>query len=127
VRYNHWILKSLFLRFILIGVLNTLVGYAIFALCLKLGFNYSVSLLIATCLGVLFNFKSIGLLVFSHPGQGVLLKFILVYVLIYAVNISIIKLLNPFIASLYLCGLIAMGVAAVVSFFLNKRYVFNVR
>lgn len=51
--------------FLLVGVMNAAFGYGCFAAFLYLGLHYSLALLLATILGVLFNFKSIGALVFG--------------------------------------------------------------
>ena len=54
-----------FLHFLLIGALNTAVGYGLFVLFLWLGLHYALAAAFATVLGVLFNFKSTGGLVFK--------------------------------------------------------------
>ena len=47
-----------FMRFILIGIPNTAFGYSLYALLIFLGLRYDLAILIATILGVLFNFKT---------------------------------------------------------------------
>ncbi|MFM6404510.1 MAG: GtrA family protein, partial [Microcystis sp.] len=68
--------KSKFVRFLLVGVINTLFGYSVFALMICLGLDYRYSLLIATICGVLFNFKTIGGIVFKDQNNRLLARFI---------------------------------------------------
>ncbi|WP_084442217.1 GtrA family protein [Termitidicoccus mucosus] len=53
------------IKFLLVGVLNTLVGYGLFCFFVFTGLHYSFAVLIATILGVLFNFQSTRKLVFN--------------------------------------------------------------
>ena len=48
-------LKIKLVRFLLVGVMNAVFGYGCFAGFLYLGLHYSMALLLATILGVLFN------------------------------------------------------------------------
>ncbi|MGC7556563.1 GtrA family protein, partial [Pandoraea pneumonica] len=45
-------------NYFLVGGLNTLFGYGVFAVCLWIGLHYSLAIAISTVLGTLFNFKS---------------------------------------------------------------------
>lgn len=114
-----------FIKFLLVGGLNTLFGYALFALLLALGLYYPWALLIATCIGVLFNFKSTGKLVFKNSDNSLLLRFILLYIFIYLFNLAAIKILDLLIHNLYWSGLLAMGPSAVLSYYCSKKYVFR--
>lgn len=55
-----------FARFLLVGAVNTCFGYLIYASAVFIGFRPSVALLIATVLGVGFNFMSFGKVVFKR-------------------------------------------------------------
>ena len=69
-------IKEEFTKFIFVGVLNTIVGYSFYALFIYLGFDYKVSVFLATVLGVLFNFQTIGRLVFNRYNNRLLFKFV---------------------------------------------------
>ncbi len=118
-------LKKQILNFILVGVINTLFGYSLYALFIYIGFNYSLSLLYATVLGVLFNFKTIGKYVFNSKENKTIIKFILVYISIYLINLTLIKLFKSFDFNNYIAGFCAIIPASVLSFVLNKHYVFK--
>ena len=68
-----------FVKFLVVGILNTAVGYGIFALLVWMKFGPSISLFLATVLGVLFNYLTTGRLVFSARGLGRLPFFVAVY------------------------------------------------
>ena len=119
-------LDNHFIRFILVGILNTMVGYGLFALFIYLGLHYSLAVLFSTILGVMFNFKSIGKLVFNTCNNDRIYHFIGVYVLLYLLNVSGLWGLS-FIGmeNMYIAGAILLAPLAVISFILNKNFVFN--
>ncbi len=118
-------LKQQALRFLFVGALNTLVGYCLYAFFIWLGFGYALSLTFATILGVLFNFKSIGALVFKSRDNALLIRFASVYLVVYAANMWVVGLLVKNGMGTYLAGIITIVPLAVVSFLLNKYCVFK--
>ncbi len=118
-------LKQQALRFLATGLLNTLVGYGLYAVFLFFGLNYTLSLTLATILGVLFNFKTIGKLVFGSNDNKLIFKFILVYVITFIANLLLIKTLVKLDLSAYVAGIIVIIPLAAVSFTLNKYFVFK--
>ena len=112
-------------RFIVVGIVNTIVGYSLYALFLFLGFDYVYALGIATVLGVLFNFQTIGKLVFKHNNNKLIFKFVLVYIVVFFVNLILIKCLVWFGLNEYIGGAIAIIPASALSFILNKFFVFQ--
>lgn len=120
-------LKQQVIRFIAVGVINTLFGYSIYALLIYLGLNYMVAVLFATVVGVLFNFKTIGRYVFKSSDNNLLIKFILVYTVVYGVNIGLIRLFTVWNIDYYAAGFLAVVPCAAISFILNKRFVFRTK
>ena len=113
------------IRFLLVGILNTLFGYAVFVSALALGFGVTFSLVLATIAGVLFNFQTIGAFVFRRREGRRLVPFILGYSLVLGINWVILKWtmglgLGPAIAQALLLPLIAA-----MSFGINKLLVFR--
>jgi len=121
---NFWEYK--FFRFVVVGVVNTIFGYSLFALLIYLKFHYSIAVLISTIIGVLFNFKTTSRIVFKNDKNHLLFKFILVYVFTYFLNIGLIKLLIYTKLSMYLIGAICIVLMSVISFLLNKVFVFRI-
>ena len=119
-------LNNHFIRFILVGILNTIVGYGLFALFIYLGLHYSLAVLFSTILGVLFNFKSIGKLVFNSNNNERIYHFIGVYILLYLLNVSGLWGLSSIgMENMYVAGAILLAPLAIISFILNKNFVFN--
>ncbi len=115
-----------FIRFLLVGALNTAFGYGVFALLLWLGPHYAVASAIATVLGVLFNFQSTGRLVFDNVNAGFFLAFIQVYVLGYIVNLGFLWVMTRHVGlSAYAAGALLVLPMAMVTFFLQRKFVFK--
>ncbi len=124
-RYTVTLLKHKIIRFFLVSGLNTAFGYGLFALLLFIGLHYSIALLISTICGVLFNFKTIGIIVFKNHNNRLLLNFIGVYVITYLISIAILALFNHFQISLYLGGFFLIIPMGLLAFYLNKILVFD--
>jgi putative flippase GtrA len=75
-----------FVRFVLVGVLNTAFGYGIYGLFLWVGVGLPLSLLGATVLGVLFNFVTTGRLVFRDFAWHRLPAYLVTYALLWLVG-----------------------------------------
>lgn len=114
-----------FMKFLMIGMLNTVVGYSIFLIGLKIGLHYSVAIAMATVLGTLFNFKSTGAIVFSSDDNSRLLRFIVVYCIIYFLNVTGVTALRQVGLQEWLAGLLLLFPLALISYYLNSRYVFS--
>ena len=117
--------KSSFIKFLFVGVINTLFGYAVFALLLFWGIDYRGALLIATVCGVLFNFKTTGILVFKKKSNGLVTRFVIVYLLTYLLNIGTLQVVNYLGMSLLMSQAILLLPLALISYFLNKKFVFK--
>jgi len=119
------VLKKQILNFISVGIINTLVGYGLYAVFIFLGLHYTTAVLFATVLGVLFNFKTIGKFVFHKNDNRLIFKFVGVYAVVFCVNIIVIKVLLWYGMDEYIAGFCAIIPSAVVSFVLNKWFVYR--
>jgi len=118
-------IKNKFIRFLIVGGINTAFGYGIFALLIFLKFHYAVATLLATILGVLFNFKTTGRLVFESKDNRLIFKFIGVYAIIYAINTVSLGVFDFLKVNMYLAGAVLVLPMAMVAFVLNKSLVFK--
>ena len=114
-----------FVRFLIVGGLNTVVGYALFAGLVLAGLQPELALWIATVLGVIFNFMTTGSLVFRNRQKGRIFRFIGVYVVVYLMNAGALRYLlsigvNPLISQLFL-----LPVVAITTFFALRSFVFK--
>lgn len=114
-----------FVRFLLVGVLNTAFGYGCFAALLFVGVHYSVALLASTVLGVLFNFKSTGALVFGSHDNRRIVRFVGTYGVVYLCNLLGIRVLVQAGLTPAVAGAVLLFPAAVLAFALNKKFVFT--
>lgn len=118
-------IDSLFIKFILVGILNTLWGYFVYALLLYLGIHYSFAVIVATILGILFNFKTTGVLVFKNHNNTLLFKFLIVYAIICVLNLICLKIAEFNNFNLYIAGFVVTCFMAILSFLMNKYWVFK--
>jgi len=88
------VLNHQFIRFLLVGVINTLFGYGVYAFLLLLGVHFTLAALLSTIFGVLFNFKSTGALVFKSNNNQLIIKFFVVYGILYFLNVTGIYILS---------------------------------
>ena len=119
------ILNRKLILFFLVAGLNTLFGYVLFAGLIFIGLPYVLATLLAQILGVLFNFKTYGVLVFKNNDNSRIFRFVGVYILIYIINISLMFLFRKLWGlNDYEIGAILAIPMGLLGFFLNKRFVF---
>ncbi|MEE1189142.1 MAG: GtrA family protein [Bacteroidales bacterium] len=87
-------IENKFIRFLFVGVLNTMFGYGLFVLFIWFGMHYSIALFCANFLGILFNYKTTGYIVFETRSNCLLLHFFLVYGIVYLFNLGELYLLD---------------------------------
>ena len=114
-----------FLLFIMVGALNTLFGYVVFCLFIFLKMHYALSLFLATVIGVIFNFGTTGKIVFKNVDNKLFIRFVLVYAVLYLINVTFLKLCSYIWDNFYLCGGISTCSTALIAFFMNKYLVFQ--
>ena len=112
-------------RFFLVSGLNTVFGYGLFAVLLFVGLAYPFALLVSTIAGILFNFKTIGNLVFKSNDNKLILKFIGVYGVTYLSSLGVLTLLKQLDINLYLGYMLLVVPMGLLAFLLNKKFVFQ--
>jgi putative flippase GtrA len=116
-----------FLRFLLIAALNTVFGYALFAVLILLGIRYPLAAAIGTIVGILFNFQTTGRFVFESHDLSLILRFFGVYAITYAVGVTLLWLGErqgvPVLATAAVCA-VPMGFLA---YTLQRVFVFRAR
>jgi len=124
---NH--LRTLYekqlVRFVLVGVINTLFSYAIYCALVFAGLSFAFANLIALVLGIVFSFKTQGRLVFRNSGGRQFVKFVLVWGILYFVSVVIIGKLTIYGLSAYRAGAVALFVTSVLSYVAQKFFIFR--
>lgn len=115
-----------FVKFLAVGVLNAGVGYSLFVLFVLIKMGPSISLLLATALGVLFNYLTTARLVFAARGLGRLPYFVAVYGLTFVLNLWSLRFLLSAEFSPFLAQAILLPLMVVLNFALNKIFVFRI-
>ena len=116
---------SKFVKFVCVGAINTLFGYTMFSLLIKLGLHYQLAVIFGTVLSIMFNFKTIGKLVFNSSDNKLVLRFIMVYCVLAAINILLLDVELKLKINVYIAGAILLLPLGILSFVLNKTLVFK--
>ncbi len=120
------VLSSKLFRFLFAGGLNTVFGYLMFSTFEFLTGSPPVSVILANILGILFNFKTYGSIVFNSKDNSLIYRFALVYVIVASLQILFLKLLSlAGVENAYVGGAIILLPMALLSFVLMRKWVFH--
>ncbi len=113
------------LRFLLVGALNTGFSYALYAALVYAGLGVALPSLVALLAGIVFSYATQGRLVFGHRSTAAFVRFVAVWLVIYAAYVATVLAAGRFGISAYAGGLIATPIVAVLSYGLQARFVFR--
>lgn len=116
-----------FMKFLFVGALNTAFGYSVYAVFVTLHASHNVALTIQYILGVLWNFKTTGVIVFKNHDNTRIVRFFMSYVLTYSINLVCLNLLVNLGVGKYLSQAIMVLPMAILSFIIFKTFVFKVK
>lgn len=124
---NRILGHSKLIKFLGVGVVNTVFGYTVYAGLVFAGLPYLAALLAATIFGVVFNYFSFGRIVFQgHGGWAVFGKFIIAYVVLFGVNALLLGALTGiFYLNPYLAQAICIPGSVVLSWLLMTYWVYQ--
>lgn len=114
-----------FILFLCVGLLNTLFGYSIFAFFLWIGVHFTISALISTIAGILFNFTTFGRIVFKSNSYSNLPKFVFIYALNYFLGVGVLYYCDQLDYNLYFVQAILLMPTAVLRYLLMKYFVYK--
>jgi putative flippase GtrA len=118
-------LQSRFFRFLLVGGLSTGLSFGLYSLLMFVGLHYAIANCGALVAGILFNFKTQGTLVFGNSDNRLLWRFVVCWLAIYVVNVS---LIGEFIAlgiDKFVAGLLPIPWTIPLSYFIQRFLVFG--
>ena len=111
-------------RYYQVGVLNTIVGYSLYAIFVRLGLNMYVAQFCSHVLGVTFNYLTYSRYAFAdrRPSK---MRYILSYAGNYLFGLSMLWACAQLIRSPYLAMAVAVIIVTAVNFFVLSRFVFH--
>lgn len=117
-----WV-KKLFadkrVRFLMVGGINTAVGYGFYALFIALGLNAYLATTLSTVLGVINSYFWNKYFTFRQPKKSLseLLRFVTVYTISYGANLVLVYLFVDYWGiDKYLSGVLCLFVTTLVSY-----------
>lgn len=121
------LLDPRFVKFLIVGLINTIFGYSVYAFLIYINLSYLTALSLATLLGIIFNFFTFGRGVFSSQGNWwIFVKFIIAYTVVYVVNaLALSTLTTKLNFSPYLGQLIFLPLSVVLSWLLMNYWVYK--
>ncbi|WP_201838710.1 GtrA family protein [Microvirga zambiensis] len=114
-----------FTLFLVAGLLNTAVGYSIYALLIMLSLIPELALLVATGLGLIFNFYSTGKIAFAGATKRYFLRFVAVYGAVYLLNASTLRILIMNGLDPLLSQVMLLPMNVILTFIALRAYVFQ--
>lgn len=115
-------------RFLIVGGINTAVGYGAYALFIFLGFDYLFAFTLATIIGVVnsylwnrfFTFRS------RSKALGEISRFALVYLVSFCAGLLFLKVIVGWLGiNQYLAGILNIIVTTAISWFGHKNFSFK--
>lgn len=114
-----------FVKFMMVGVVNTIFSYCVYAIFIFFHFHYIAASLLQFVISTMFNFNTIGKVVFKNKDKRLVWRFALVCLFMYGLYVGGLKLLNMTGLNDYATGAILVLPISVLSYFLNKIFVFT--
>lgn len=119
------ILRHQIVRFLLVGALNSSIGYAIYACLLRVGLPYAAASFGALVLGILVSFRTQGALVFGNRDYRLIFRFAACWGAIFVLNTLFIGWLIGRGLGPYFAGALALIPIATFSYLTQKFLVFK--
>lgn len=113
------------MRFLLIGVLNSLFGLAVFSAFIVVGAGTWTALVGGNAAGLVFNFFTTGSLVFRDLSPARAPRFVLCYVVTLAANAWLIDGLAPLVGNRIAAQALLTAPMAVCSYMMMAKLVFG--
>ncbi len=116
------------IRFLFVGVLNTIFGYLVYALFIHLGMHYLLAQFFGSILAVAHSYLWNKYFTFKSPEKSwaEVMRFIFVYAVSYVLNMALLYIMiDVYKLSAYLAGAIGLFVTTLISYFGHKKISFG--
>jgi putative flippase GtrA len=114
-------------RFFAVGALNTAFAYGLFAALVLVGLHYPIASLVATVIGILFSFQTIGRLVFGSHDVSLIFRFLFVYGIVWLVGVLLLGWAERLGISVLVAAAVLTVPIGLFSFLLQRLFVFRGR
>jgi hypothetical protein len=114
-----------FLRFLLAGGINTFFGFAVYSIAILAKASTWQALFIGMLSGTVFNFFSTGGYVFRDLAPIRFPRFLICYLLVYAINLQLLNTFLLFFNNKIISQAIVTAPMALFSYFLISKFVFS--
>lgn len=114
-----------FVKFLLVGLLNTAFGSGVYAGLIYAGLPIWAALIAGNAAGIAFNFFTTGRLVFSDAAFHRFPRFVTAYLICYVINYAFIRALLKMHMGAIESQLLMAAPMALLSFYMMSRYVFD--
>ena len=116
-----------FIRFIIVGVVNTTAGYGFYVAYLYIGIPYIIAGTMSFVTGIFFNYCVTKCFVFDKPThKNTFMYYCVSYGVLYFFSIALLWLLvDIFKITPYMAGLVSLPINAIVAFVLLRTIVFR--
>ena len=118
----------MFVKFLVSGTFNTSLSYAIYFICIIFGLHFTLSSFFALIFSLISGYLLGKIFVFRSRGRfrtAEIFRYLALWIIIYASNISIIGFLIWIDLPPELAGLLAIGGTVPISYFGQKLLVFR--
>jgi putative flippase GtrA len=112
-------------RFIAIGIINTIFGYAVFTGLYLTSGDHRLSIVGATVVGVIFNFFTTGRIVFRSFDNQLIFRFMFGYAISLGSNVMLLEVLVRLGVGALVAQLICLPPIVLLTYFVNARLVFR--
>jgi putative flippase GtrA len=118
-------MQNRFARFILVGGLNALFGFAIYSLLALTHLSTWIVLIVSNMAGITFNFFTTGGLVFRNISPSRVPRFLVCYGVIFAIYLQLIRWLSPLLGGRIWAMAVIIAPMALLTYFLQSWFVFR--
>ena len=115
-------------RFLFVGVLNTIFGYAVYALLIYLKMHYFLAQLLSSILAIAHSYLWNKYFTFRSPGRSAseIIRFVSVYAVSYLLNMGILYVSIEFFKwNAYISGAICLFMITIISYVGHKSISFR--
>jgi putative flippase GtrA len=119
------IFQNRFIRFVVVGAINSIVGFSAFTVILLLGAPAWIAIAGGNVLGIVFNFFSTGGVVFRDLSLSNMPRFVACSLLLLALNVCLMDWLSPLIGGRIVTQALLTAPLAVVSYLGMTKLVFR--